>query len=248
MKLLAGVAVLFGLVPSLCYAQETGSGELWLHEDVWALYEAFESNDNRHYFAVSTNGLDAGYSFCPSGAMCKPLGGKMEAIRACNSSPSDLPGQCYIFANRNRVVWQGEVHVLSADEFLAHVYGPASIEEALQDYAGHVIGPAGDQSLPFKPTKAVWQRPDFAFPPAGFALQGEECRYAFEAIYRQAMTRNFFLADPSGRYCGFATGFSQERELEAFLAALAACADLAAAEGCVVYAASDALLAGLSRL
>lgn len=229
-------------------AQETGKGELWLHESVWAYYQQFQRDQNGHYFAVSTNGVSAGYSYCPSFSNCQPLDGKRQALRGCSGNASDLPGACYIFANKSRILWQGEVHVLSDAEFLARLYGPDSIEAALAGYVAHVAGPVEGTALVFAPSKAVWSRPDFRFAPAGLAPQGDECGYAWRDLYQENSARNFFLLDESGRYCAFSTGFTAARESEAFAEALAACEALIKPGACVVYAAGGMTLAGLSRL
>jgi hypothetical protein len=237
------------LLPSLAPAQDTGEGELWVHEQVMEWYRQFDSDSDASYFAVSTNGYDAGYSYCPSSGDCSPLGGKREAIQACNKGHSDLPGTCYIFANESRILWRGEVHVLSHAEFMARLYGPETIEDAMAEYVGAVSGPIEGAEQKFRASVAVWRGPNFNFPPADFALVGDECRYAFKNDYLPNGARNFFLADKTGRYCGYATGFAQAKEEEAFDAAASACKARAPLRlPCLVYAVDDELIAGRSKL
>ncbi|HKY94467.1 MAG TPA: hypothetical protein VJL84_04135 [Kiloniellales bacterium] len=237
------------LLPSLALTQEIGEGELWVHEEVMEYYRKFDGDSSAAYFAVSTNGYDAGYSRCPSFSNCRPLDGKREAVQACNSGHSDLPGSCYIFANQNGIIWRGEVHVLSDAEFMARLYGPETIEEAVAEYVAAATGPVEGTKQSFNASKQIWQREDFRFPPPDFALTGDECRYAFEHAYLSNAARNFFLADPSGRYCGYSTGYAQAAEATAFTAAKVACATRAPASApCVVYAVDDTLLPGRSKL
>lgn len=235
--------------PSLGSAQEIGEGELWLHERVMAYYRKFEGDSSAAYFAVSTNGFDAGYSRCPSFSNCRPLDGKREAIRACNSTPSDLPGTCFIFANQNKILWRGTVHVLTEEEFLAHLYGPDTVGEAMADFVGHQRGPAEGTTIDYRPSATLAKRQDFAIAPAGFALTGDECRYAFKNDYLPNGAPNFFVADPTGRYCGLSTGFAQADESAAILGALSLCAERAPdGAGCLVYAVGDRVIAGESHL
>jgi hypothetical protein len=237
------------LLPSLALAQEIGEGELWLHEQVMEWYRQFDSDSDASFFAVSTNGYDAGYSYCPSFGDCYPLDGKREAIQACNSNRSDLPSTCYIFANENRILWRGEIHVLNDQEFMAHLYGPDTIKEAMAEFVGAAHGPVEGSQQSFKASPAVWKSPDFNFPPAGFALVSDECRYAFKKDYLPNGARNFFLADKTGRYCAYATGFAQANEAAAFGAAAAACKARAPLRlPCLVYAVDDQLLSGRSGL
>lgn len=228
-------------------AEEIGSGELWLHEDVMAYYEAFQRKSGAHYFAVSTNGYDAGYSYCPANGMCRPLDGKRQALSSCAHNKSDLPGVCYIFANRNRILWNGPVHVLDHEAFLARLYGPASIEEALDERVGVVEGPLSASGGSFRPREPVWRQPAFRFPPTGFALTGDECLYAFE-LYQQAAVPNYFLADAGGRSCSYAVGFAQEADGRAFAEALTACEQRAAGQPCFVFAVARDRLAGRTEL
>ena len=239
----------FLLGPTLASAQEIGEGELWLHEHVMEWYRQFDRDSNAGFFAVNTNGYDAGYSYCPSFGDCYPLDGKREAIQACNSNRSVLPGTCYIFANENRILWRGEIHVLNDQEFMAHLYGPDTIEEAMAEYVGAVKGPIEGSKQSFRASPALWQSPAFNFPPDDFLLVSDECRYAFEKDYLTNGARNFFLADKTGRYCAYATGYAQTAEDAAFQAAAAACQKRSPLKvPCLVYAVDGTLLPGLSKL
>jgi hypothetical protein len=246
-RLLAAL-LLCVLVPS-ARAQETGKGELWMHQTAWDYYEQFRRDQGRAYFAVSTNGISAGYSYCP-GLRCLPLDGKNQAISACQRDDSGLPGTCYIFANSSRILWQGEVHVLSDDEFMARLYGPDSIQESLKGYVEHVAGLSEGSPSDLLPSAKVWKRADFRFAPADLAPAGDECRYAFDELYQANVGRNLFLLDAEGRHCAYSTGFPAAQEAEAFERALAACERLAGTAGkpCYVYAAGSELLAGRSKL
>lgn len=228
-------------------AEEIGSGELWLHEDVMAYYETFQRKSGAHYFAVSTNGYDAGYSYCPADSMCRPLDGKRQALSSCARNKSDLPGACYIFANRNRILWEGPVHVLDHEAFLARLYGPASIEDALAAKVGVVEGPLSAPGGGFRPREAVWRQDAFRFPAAGFALASDECLYAFE-LYTAAAVPNYFLADERGEACSYAVGFAQGADAEAFAETLAACEERAAGQACLVFAVARETLAGRTGL
>jgi hypothetical protein len=230
-------------------AQEIGSGDLWLHEGVMRYYRDFDRNPAAAFFAVSTNGFAAGYSYCPSVGDCQPLEGKLEALQSCRSVDPDLPGECFIFANDSRILWQGPVHVVTEEDFMARLYGPTTIEQALEPYTEHVEGPGKGAVPAFALSAEVWTRNDFRFPPAEFVLRGDECRYAFDSLYMTSRARNFFLADASGRYCGFATGYAQSEEAAAFRSAAAACAALAPDAGpCLVYAAGGEMLTGRRKL
>lgn len=249
MRALALLGALLALHSTAPRAQEIGSGELWLHEGVMRHYRAFDRNPAAAFFAVSTNGFAAGYSSCPSAGDCQPLEGKREAIESCRAVDPDLPGECYIFADDSHILWQGQVHVVTEEEFMARLYGPTTIEQALDGYTQHVEGPAKSSYPSFAPSAALWTRDDFRFPPAEFVLRGDECRYAFNSLYMTNRARNFFLADASGRYCGFATGYAQSEEAAAFQSAASACASLAPnAAPCLVYAAGGELLTGRRKL
>lgn len=228
-------------------AEEAGRGELWLHQAVWDYYEVFRQDQSAHFFAVSTNGLGAGYSRCKTFNGCSPLDGKREALLACSKSAPDVEGACYVFANKSKVLWQGEVHVLSEDEFMARFYGPASVDEALAERVEHVQGSGDARGAGQLPSKTVWQRDDFRFPPADLAPAADECRYAFEELYQTDPARNLFLLDGSGTYCAYSTGFGPAEEAAGFERALEACAELAGGN-CYVYAAGDQLLPGKKRL
>lgn len=228
-------------------AQEAGKGELWIHQAVWDYYEVFRQDQTAHFFAVSTSGLGAGYSRCKTFNGCSPLDGKREALLACSKSAPDVEGACYIFANKSKVVWQGEVHVLSEEDFMARFFGPSSVDEALAERVEHVQGSGGATGAAQPPSKTVWQRKDFRFAPSDLAPAADECRYAFEELYQTAPARNLFLLDGTGTYCAFSTGFGPAEEAAGFERALEACAELAGG-GCYVYAAGDELLPGRKRL
>jgi hypothetical protein len=226
-------------------ADGPGHGELWLHHGVMDYYRQFQADPDALYFAVSTNGLAAGYARCEAGKACRAASSERAALASCRAAPIDLPGECFIFASRQGVVWQGEVHVLDHQAWLERLYGPATIEESLAHFARHAEGP-GAAPVTFRVTDAIRRRADFAAAPAGFALSGDECRYALELLYREAAAPNFFLADESGRFCGYATGYAQAEEQQAFAAAKAACEAMTPAGGrCLVYAVERSLVAEL---
>ena len=226
-------------------AGEPGRGELWLHQGVMDYYRQFQDDPDALFFAVSTNGLAAGYARCEAGKACRAAASEAAALASCNAAPIDLAGSCVLFATREGIVWQGAVHVLDHQAWLERLYGPATIEESLAHYVRHAEGP-GAVAVTFRVTDAIRGRADFAAVPAGFALTGDECRYALDLLYREAATPNFFLADESGRFCGYATGYAQAQEQEAFAAAKAACEAMATAgDRCLVYAVERSLIAEL---
>jgi len=223
-------------------AAETGRGELWLHHGVIDYYEIFRKDPQGRVFAVSTNGLSAGYSRCEPGKPCTASESEALALALCRAMPVDLPGECRVFADRTGVLWQGTVHELDHQAWLQRLYGPATIAEALAHNVRQAVGPGAAEG--FRMSEAVRRRDDFRAAPAGFALAGDECRYALEELYRAAQTPNFFLADASGRFCGYATGYAQSAEDAAFVAAKAACEALAPpGSPCMVYAAERTLVA-----
>ncbi len=246
----SAIGLLCLFLPAAAAAQEIGEGELWLHESVWGYYQQFKQDQDGAFFAVSTNGVSAGYSYCPGGFDCWPLEGKREAVQACESDHSDLPGTCYVFASANRVLWKGQVHVLTDAEFNARLYGPGTIDEALEGYVEHLAGRAEGVPAKLLPSRKVWQRKDFLFAPAALAPADDECRYAFEDLYMASAAPNLFLLDSDGRHCAYSTGFPAADEMQAFLGALAACQKLAGPAGrpCFVYAAGSELLPGRSKL
>ena len=111
-----------------------GTGSLFLHPSVLQGYEQFQNTYNPTYFAVSTNGLAYGYTYCPDQA-CTTSDDKGAAIRSCISVQGQyeaelrkrgiksLKGECRIFANASRVLWQGEVHHLSKEQYLEWLSG-----------------------------------------------------------------------------------------------------------------------------
>ena len=93
---------------SLVQAQEIGSGDLRISEGLLKAFAKFQSQPSGLYFAVSTNGWAAGYSVC-NAARCKPEDGKRDALKACRKSQGQAPGTCYIFGDRQRVLWRGTI-------------------------------------------------------------------------------------------------------------------------------------------
>ena len=106
-----------------------GSGPLHLHPGVKEAYGAFKQTYNPTYFAVSTNGLAYGYLYCPDQA-CHVSDSRGEAIRACQSvqayiedelrkkgAAKALKGECFIYANASRVLWQGEITELTDADY-----------------------------------------------------------------------------------------------------------------------------------
>lgn len=90
-------------------ANETGSGPLKLSPDVVAFYENnFLQEDGRLFFAVSENGRHAGLTTCPE-FRCRETGARTRAVAACQRASKGAP--CYIYANRNGVIWDGPVTV-----------------------------------------------------------------------------------------------------------------------------------------
>lgn len=110
-RTLAIAALLVGLGCGPAGAQEIGKGELWIHQSVMDFYKEFQNRFGSSYFAVSTNGYSAGYSYCP-GMRCKQQQIKQIAIRGCAEAGGNQGGQCFIFGTPSRILWQGEVHVL----------------------------------------------------------------------------------------------------------------------------------------
>ncbi len=94
------------------HAQEVGSGELWIDQSVMTFYEKFQREVGGSYFAVSTNGHSAGYSYCKA-FHCDQKSNKRIAVKACVDAGGNQGGLCYIFGNTSRVLWQGTVHVVT---------------------------------------------------------------------------------------------------------------------------------------
>jgi hypothetical protein len=221
---------------------EPGKGELWLHEGVIDYYEVFGKDPQGQVFAVSTNGLSAGYARCENGRNCTQADSEMTALAICRAMPVDLPGECHLFADKTGILWQGAVHELDHQAWLERLYVPATVEEALAHNVRHASGPGAAGG--FQVSEAIRRRDDFAAAPAGFALASDECRYALAEQYTTAATPNFFLADATGRFCGYSTGYAQAQEAEAFAAAKSACEAISpAGAGCLVYAVERTLVA-----
>lgn len=107
---------------------ETGKGTLHLHPAVMQGYAKFLATYNPSYFAVSTNGLAYGYVYCPDQA-CFTSDRRGAAIRSCSQDQAalekkfaeygikQLKGECLIFANASRILWQGEVIQMDEDAY-----------------------------------------------------------------------------------------------------------------------------------
>lgn len=237
-----GLLALLAAALTPAAAAEPGKGDLWLHEGVIDYYEIFQEDPQGQVFAVSTNGLSAGYAKCENGRACTRAESEQTALAICRAMPVDLPGQCHVFADKTGVLWQGTVHELDHQAWLERLYGPATMAEALAHNVRHATGPGATGR--FTISEAIRARDDFAAAPAGFALESDECLYALEEQYSLAATPNFFLADTSGRFCGYSTGYAQAQEAEAFGAATAACQAIAPAGAlCLVYAVERTLVA-----
>lgn len=102
--LIAGLTV--GSGGQLAVAQ-TGEGPLTLHPVVVEGYEKFKRNPGRYFFAISEDGRTYGYSYCPSD-YCKNTRRRTEAIYQCEKVAKT---RCFIYANRNRVEWTGNITV-----------------------------------------------------------------------------------------------------------------------------------------
>jgi len=109
--------------------EEIGKGTLHVHPQVMQAYEQFRRTGNPSYFAVSTNGLAGGGSYCPDQA-CMTSDDKWLAVKACNGYQAQLAealrekgvtlkGECFLFANASRVLWDGQVIALSKEEYFA---------------------------------------------------------------------------------------------------------------------------------
>jgi hypothetical protein len=236
------VLALLSAALSAAMAAEPGKGELWLHEGVIDYYEIFQKDPQGQVFAVSTNGLSAGYAKCEIGRNCTRTESEHTALAICGAMPVDLPGKCSIFADKTGILWQGQVHELSHQAWLERLYGPASVGDALAKNVRSAVGRGGSGG--FRVSETIRAQADFVAAPPGFALASDECSYALEEQYRLAATPNFFLSDPTGRFCGYSTGYAQAQEAEAFAAAKAACAAISpTGASCVVYAVERTLVA-----
>ena len=223
-------------------AAEPGTGDLWLHEGVIDYYDVFRKDPQGQVFAVSTNGLSAGYAKCEDRESCTRAESEKIALAICDAMPIDLPGRCSVFADKTGILWRGHVHELSHQAWLERLYGPASVDDALAARVRSAVGPGGSGG--FRVSETIRARADFLAAPPSFTLASDECGYALEEQYNVAATPNFFLSDPTGRFCGYSTGYAQSQEAEAFAAAKAACAAISPTRApCVVYAVERTLVA-----
>ncbi len=106
-----------------------GEGTLHLHPSVMQAYAKFKSTYNPTYFAVSTNGLAYGYVYCPDQA-CMAGDNRAAAIRSCSqvqqlyaeefrkNGAAGLKGECFIFANSSRILWQGTILDMGKEDWL----------------------------------------------------------------------------------------------------------------------------------
>lgn len=79
-----------------------GSGPITLSPGVQQALDEYLSKRDPYYFAVSTDGTVAHYTYCPD-ARCRRVGTAARAIYYCEQSGKE----CKIYARREEVVWQG---------------------------------------------------------------------------------------------------------------------------------------------
>ena len=83
-----------------------GSGPLTVAPNVAAGFETYKTKAKPLTFAVSTDGQDYSYYFCP-GTPCDSSHATPEAIASCQGRSGGVP--CKIFAIGREVVWDGPV-------------------------------------------------------------------------------------------------------------------------------------------
>lgn len=107
----AALLLLLLLPPALAgtaAAREVGQGDLRISQGLLEAYARFQELPSGLYFAVSTNGWAAGYSVC-RGLKCTPAEGKRDALKACRQSQGAATGTCYIFGDRDEILWNGKI-------------------------------------------------------------------------------------------------------------------------------------------
>ena len=89
-----------------------GTGRLWLASYVATAYEQFKKSPDRKFFAVAKNGRAYGYS------------SRWEkAIAWCEKFSRGVP--CFLYADRNGVLWKGEVTILeSVSDYITRTAPP----------------------------------------------------------------------------------------------------------------------------
>jgi len=115
----AGAALLLVAPPPA--SAETAS--LRLHPRVTAAFEQYRKRWNPMYFAISEDGLWAGYVTCDSSAWaCRDSDGRKLAIKLCREL-SQSRSSCRIFARGKKVVWKGRFEHAS-EAYLGDVLPP----------------------------------------------------------------------------------------------------------------------------
>ncbi len=99
--------LLIGLILAACQTShfEAGSGYVYLSPSAEAYFQHYLARPDSEYFAVSTDGRAAGYSFCEAGRYGCIEGSGTVALRACHRVSNGVP--CKIYAVIDTVVWQG---------------------------------------------------------------------------------------------------------------------------------------------
>ena len=77
-----------------------GTGPIELSPRVQAGFEAYQKERSPGHFAVSIDGQDAAYNYCPDGRCIR--GSKMDAIHRCEKSSGRT---CKIYGANGKVVW-----------------------------------------------------------------------------------------------------------------------------------------------
>ena len=112
-----------------------GSGPITLSKRVEQAFERYKNEDNPRNFAVSLDGEDYGYSFCPA-FKCSATGQKV-ALDSCRKRSNGK--DCKLYASRRSVIWDGPVSstsdVSAAAETQRHRL-PRLLNQVANDWSG----------------------------------------------------------------------------------------------------------------
>ncbi len=102
-KILAMITPVLALSLSACLPQDpsVGTGPIELSRRVQLGFEAYQKERAPGHFAVSVDGQEAAYNYCPDGRCL--AGSKPEAIHRCEKRSGGTP--CKIYGAKGEIVW-----------------------------------------------------------------------------------------------------------------------------------------------
>jgi hypothetical protein len=119
------VLIFASLLPIIIFAhgalasELVGQGPITISPYVEEGYEKFKRQDERLYFAVSSDGRAYGITICRGMRRCvgatRQYQIKLKTISAC--AKSFEAAKCFIFADKQGVVWEGEVRYSSGSGY-----------------------------------------------------------------------------------------------------------------------------------